>query len=673
MYQPGHYPTTSESHAGDPLHDRVHRLISGGAWRESAAAQAERNGYVDAHQAYLGEVSHSLDARVAERGSGLVTESFNPGEKTAFAMKDDKAVKPLDPQSLGLPAFETPGYTPLAVVVHEGTRTGKPAIGAIEMLVREDRTGEIRGRYLENFGALDASRGHKPQWVGGGSAELSASEVATDSQIVGNPKTAHAMQTVQATEIDYRGDGKQGHAHLIRPKPTAVEAAAGAGRKEGFIKRHAKKLGTLAALSATLAAAPFVHSAKSPDSDVDLKNPDQMVQQAGYNPQRPKDGVRQAEEFFTKGPLDRSREAFAAYARGDKAALAAEAAKYEYQDNWIDPSTFENVKKATSPQEIEVAFKKALEGLPITISFDAGAAQYDGYTYQPSTNLEDQKQIAMGVMRVYNLLDKSSMQEHMHPIQYVLVASMKSTRKGGVAEPAGLFLDDTSYRRAPQVVLATNYSSIAESLAAHETGHDFSDTGVFAGNPKYMNGVMNSLNPAGHNYVGYDNYSESPTSINGNKIAEDPYSNAEDAEDLANTVETVLVDKPVITAEESTFLEKQQAVIFEMERLNPGFTAAFLLRADVKYPTAVDKAQDKTIEAIWSALDVAQVPNEAAAGLILFALAASMVRRRQETTDSRKYGVIPASAGGLVMKYSPYTRKYEPVKEDTNNNPPHRA
>ncbi len=660
MHYGGHpQPQIHELSPYGDLQQRVHHLGMGGGWREDTAAAKEYDGYIQTHQGYLGEVAQSLNEQVAKRGSGLVTEQFNPGDKTAFVF-DGKAGTHLDLEALGLPRYDTPGHTSLALVVHEAPKGDKASTGAIEVLIREDATGDVRGRYLEDFGALDPSGERKPRWIGAGERELSTPQIETESQIVGNRQTGRSMQTVQSTKTY---DGIKGQAQLIRPKPTSAERASGGHRREGFVKRHAKKLGTLAALSATLAVAPFVHTSKSPESDIDLKNPDQMVQQAGYNPNQRKD-VRQAEEFFTKEPLNRSREAFAAYARGDKAALAAEAAKYEYQDNWIEPTTFEAVQKATSPQEIEAAFKKALDGLPVTLSFDASDIWLDSFTYTPSTSLEDQKKMTLGIMGVYNLLDKSSAQKNLHPIRYVLVASMKSKNDNGITDPAGLFVNDSNNERIPQVLLGTDYVDNAEEYAAHETAHDFSDTGVFGGSPKYMNGVISSLNPIDHVYTGYDNYSQSPTTIRGNKIAQDPYSNADDAEDLAKAAETILIDKPVIDAEESTFLEKQQAVLFEMEELFPGYTAAFLLRANVQYPATADNIENKTAEAIWSALETAQLPNAALASLILLALAAGEVRRRQETTDLRKYGVLPARAGGLVLKYSPYTQRYEPRQED---------
>lgn len=658
---PNGYPS-HEAPLGDPVRDRFYDLRMGGHQR-SEADRAELLKAARRHEGYLAGVAHSLEAQAA--GSGMVVQQFNEGDKTAFGATNDVPDAPLDPEKLGLPAFTRADQTPLAVVLHDNPTKEGHVVGAIGLMARDNRTGALHEHYLESTAAIDETRGRAPAWRGAGGADLSTRSVdLLERDTVGNQRTKQSMQTVEAVKIEYYGADQPAQARIVRPKPTRAEVRAAGAHEEGWIRRNMRKLGVTALVAAGLATAPFFHK-DNPDADLDLKNPDQMIMREGYH--EPKNGVRQAEMSYDKKTLDRSREAFAAYARGDKAALQAEAAQYGYEKHWIPESTFEAVRNAKSPAEITAAFNGAMKDLPVQLkigSENISESHFsDGdYTFAPSKSLDDQKKMATGILNIFNLLDKSGAQQKIRPLEYVLIGhvTVENKRDKKASDPAGYFLIGNE-RHVSQIVLGTDYSDQAERIAAHETSHAYSDTGVIGDGPESMNARINTLNPADHRYYGND-WPKSPQYVKGNKVVDNLYGNDSEEEDLAVTGEALLVDQPVIVAKESTYLEKQQSFILAMEEAFPGFTAALLEHADVQYPTTAEKTTDNIIEAVWSVLESGQLINAGAAALILLGVAASEIRRRSEISQLRKYGVVPASAGQLVMSYDQRTGRYEPVK-----------
>jgi hypothetical protein len=597
--------------------------------------------YEEAHDAYLKEVIGGTDQAVLGR-NGLVSLAFGPEEAAAFATTGGKPASQIDPEVLGLPPLtDAAGLTPVALIVH-GRRNKEQLPAAVELLLL-DHKGYKSSRFLENLGAA-VGEGNTPQWIMPGNIVMSGPTMHITDK---DRDTAGHKLTLLTAQPTYN-HGEDASARIIRPRPTKAEQAAAQPEKPerlawlesqsgpGFLRRYASKIGAAVMAGVAIATAPL--HATTPDRAARIATAQEMVLPGGTTDAN---GVPQAEQFFNENTLSRVRNAFAAYYRGDKNALSAQTEALNFHADWMSPAALAAAEKAATYDELLAAFRTAMQDLPIELSLNRevtvdtfGATQYE---LEPNKDLAATKTVVMDILRLFNMLDKRQMLKELTPMQYDVVGSVKTIYAENGVDAAGYFAYTDGSTR-PRTVL-----SAASSRPASDTAHEFTHYLVYNGTLRAWD--LQNLNP--EPYAGMRDFSVKPTVVAGNQITSENYGESDKDEDIAVTGQNLLIDHPVITAEDSTFLEKESYVIDGLEAAFPGFTASFLERAKIQQP---DTGQQTVQEVLWHLNREGRAIFDATTLFLIASLLYGWqrrraIRRREEAT----YGVIPTERTGRVI------------------------
>jgi hypothetical protein len=133
--------------------------------------------------------------------------------------------------------------------------------------------------------------------------------------------------------------------------------------------------------------------------------------------------------------------------------------------------------------------------------------------------------------------------------------------------------------KSGQLVVAQKYSSDGRITIGHELMHYFDLSGMAP-----MSGNFDTVDQQEHAYTNdYDTkaYENTPTSIDGWHNVSELYSNVNENEDVADVGQNIMLNRPNLKLENSPLGEKQEVIIFEMEKIFPGFTASLLLRSHI--------------------------------------------------------------------------------------------
>lgn len=602
----------------------------------AAALEAVRPHYI-AHRRYLTETADRLTHGAEGAGSGLTTVPFAPGEKAKFVFNNGEPESPLDLARLGLPAVDERVHrekgAPIAVVLHD-RQDGM--VGAVELLWRGGN-GRVHSSFLENISAAvdDDPDPSVSRWVAPGDAELSSFTVdAVDTTAPKIPPRAKELVTLTSERTPH---GAAGTARIIRSAPGKVERlAAGSERSSARRRRGLRALGTLAMAGVMLAVAPL--HATDPEKNRDVTSAKETVLPGGT---AERSGVSQAERYFDEATLSRSRAAFDAYFKGDTAALRAQLAQFDYQPNWMRADALDRVRQATSFAELEQAFGVAVAGLPIKLAIgnnsDTLASLTEShYQHTQASNFKASQKLALSVLGLVNSMDKTQLGANMEPLQVVIVGDIHDPHDSRDPEAYCDYPAKDRVGQPTKIVLSEGAAADADRNVVHEWTH-YEDFSQNAG--RYSENVSR-LNPLGHVYAGGRNgaYEGSLLVVDGVRVTSRAYGNASEAEDAAVAGEDLRVPHPVIKWDRSTLTEKREAIMFELEEVMPGSTAALLLRTR----TQRQSRAAYTIEELRYALDEQQGPLGAAGLTVLLGIAISAGRRLREARKLAEY----TAAGG---------------------------
>lgn len=353
-----------------------------------------------------------------------------------------------------------------------------------------------------------------------------------------------------------------------KPSPAAAEVVAD-GRKErsGRIRQIHRVLGGVAAVGAAVSA--FLPSdAPNLEQNRLLSSGTEIVQPAGtvYY-----EGLKQAEQFFDQGTLDRTRAAVDAYLAGDSSALDEQQAELGYRANWVTSENQEAIETATSKEELEEAFHNALRGLPVTLQIadtsQALAKLDQGYEHMLAHDLGQDKKLVLSVVDTLNLFDFDHLKKELGPLNIVIVGEMVDLRdRGAVVE--GYYNPATDAADADQIVVAEVHAD-EQGLFPHELIHD---KDMHAN--KVLRAKIGQLNLSGYNY----SHTNKATEVDGWNTVSRGYGNTDSGEDAATIGENILRESPKILFENSPLGEKQMALLLTFEQEEPGFSAALLSR-----------------------------------------------------------------------------------------------
>jgi hypothetical protein len=634
--------------------NELHNLEGGDAGRRELA------GYVDRHDSYLTETAKLVEAHVDDPvKGGAIMQPFSMGDRAYFASRADVPESPLDLAKLGLPHLDSKDRgTPLAVVMHGSDQKGGKA-SAIELILR-DSHGNVSSRYLENMNAVvGTAKPENRRWVGGGQILASGYGVRAASTETMSAKQGRkeSMLTLRA-EPAKGSSGIEPRARMIRALPNKVEARAASPNHAPRGVRHIKKLAAAAMAGLVFTLLP-IHG-DDPSKNKEITTAQEMVLPGGTATDG---GVRQAEQFFNDETLDRSRDAFAAYYRGDTNALQEQAKANGYESNWISPQAIAEIKQAGSISELQAAFEKAFAGAPISLSvcdtekslkniFD----QYN-YKYTPTSNLDRSRSLALGIVDFWNIMDKRYL-KNMQPLQYMVVDSIIKQASNGL-DPAGYYHRAADGETTDQILLLDDNYRNDSGLIAHESGH-YVDLSRTNGSGGKVSNITAWLNPVGYSYAGSHDFESSSTSYEGEHVSSSPYGNASEIESVGEGSVKVLGPKPKLSWEHSARGEKESALIFELEKEQPGFTASLLLRATTEHPSAISKS----VNAMLFYGEGAQLPIRGAATLLLLSLLAGAIRARNARAIIRQYGLAPGRKFG-TLAYDIDTSSFVPAESAT--------
>ncbi len=545
--------------------------------------QAEYDKYLNQHTEYLGQVIDGLEAKAAAPRSGLVAEDVSDGKTTPFAIQDGRiSTKYLSLAGLGLPTkLPEEGRRPLGVLIEEDT-DGKKSV----RVITSDEDNRLQTFVLENLPyAATKYQGEEAQWVWPGRGSLNTSIAQTKEVTTLNQDTKKGVvelgsenQTVKDVEV--------AKISVIRPSLTAVEKRA-SEKQRTRAERWRNRLGALGAAAAGLA---LILSPIETGSDhaqdnkaVEITQASDMVQQPGT---AKVEDVRQAEKTLDASTLNRARNAFDAYFKGDQAGLKAQAEQQGYKSEWMDQSRLEKVSQATSFEELDKALNDVMEGT--AVEFHSGTPHFDAYKLNitlsdrnehiklEAGDLQKTKEYTQKVLTVLNTFDYDSKILHEERLDIVTFKDIikLNKEKGERDNDAYHMTVSQNGRRLPgtSIILSLDVQSTGMAdNAAHEVGHRTDE--------QYgLSSAMFNLNPDGVQYAGLrqQDIDKVETHRDGKQVFKSKYAGTTAKEDTAENSIDVFKQGAEVKFEASPRNEKLSSIIFEMEEREPGFTASFL-------------------------------------------------------------------------------------------------
>jgi len=588
--------------------------------RELSPVDDDRlNTYEAKHGRYIGDAFEQAQEVVEKPKSGMQTTELQPGKATYFSF-DEKGIQfPLDLQKIGLPEL-TADYIPLAVVA---TKDSLKVVAAD----RNAPEARIKPFYLQNNTALTDPQTHEPaQWLQPGQADFTTRNNTTESTRV-NEQTGKG---VHAITVNPDADGA---VHIIRATATKTETAMASTIPEKPT-RTGNKFALRKVIGGFLLGSTLTGGMLAPydayDHDAPITTAAEMVQPSGTE----KVGdVTQAERDFDEDTLSRSRVAFDAWFKGDEQKLKqmVEANKDfgGYRTDWITRQEMQKVKDAKNNAELESAFNTATQGLGVTLEVadtpDKTITSPDD-TQTVATDLEGSKKVAEGALQVLETMDPNVISKAVGPLQFKIVGHINPLKSNPDFKPGAYFYSSGETNQLPAIIMPTDGSSNVIYTLPHELTHDVDSHLDF-------DQVVGDLNPPGEQYVGQKDYVNSPTKVGSNQVVGEDYSNVSIEEDVAVTGQDVMGINPTLNPVDSTYNEKVSAEIFSMEQLQPGFTAAFLLRAKPYAPSA----DQLSISAAEFATDYGFAVQGISLGIVLAiggVMAARAARRRRRAKQA---------------------------------------
>ena len=514
------------------------------------------------HDDYLGDVATNI---MANKGDSLAITAWPMGEESVFTDTGQQPEHPLDLQRLDLP--DSPeDIVPLALVVHH---EGHTTIGLELLGMPAEREPwpppRLMGFYLQNPGAASPDQPNSPSWQRPGDAALGGSSMYTQVKHSQNRVTDKGTLTIQATTapVPVPGANQPHTAILIRPTPSKAEQRLMDDPEHKKIAHKVKRIGAFMGMAAVgaLAMLPI-----KPNTDAPVYSAEKIVQPAHT---REVDGIEQAERSFTKSTLDRARQAFDAYLRGDKQELERQAA--EYHTNWMDQAAVEQIQQARTPAELRQNFEAVVGDLDIRLDYpDNGQLPVhisNSYRQQPAANFETSRTQTSNIIRFLNNTDPRQLQD-LGPLTFSIVGNITLDGKA----VGGYFADATERNPRSIVVLKADAS---EDAVGHEVGGHAFDMHVEYGR---LQATIESLNPDGYTYSGLEHYEDSDLDFGGIRVVDRQYGNVNRAEDASVSAEGFTSDKPEVVMTSSTASEKVQAMLLALDDKYPGYLASMLLR-----------------------------------------------------------------------------------------------
>lgn len=629
----------------------------------SEATHEER---VAGHRRFLARTSHAVLEKVDKLTGGhkYAAYRYGPSNVVKFASHKEAGGKrrrvelPLDLTELGLPSMDdipshyaSDAFVPIAVIGHQ--RGGE--ITGMQLLISDGE--QVRSLYLER----DASgRRGTERWVAPGRIEATYTSIDTHVAVHQRAQSSsHAMLSLLSTEKlkfgDGGADGDEAQAFIIRRAPSRDERTAANpyhDRKPSALRRAAR---TAVAATATVAAAvagvaKIVPKASDPHKNAQLTSASSAILTAGTSSAG---GVEQAEQFFKEPELLRVQDAIDAYFRGDQAALRQQMEASNFHPNWIPTEAIATIEKAQTHEEIEVAFnaifKDAFSNLTIRLivcNEEPELKNIGNSAATVATDVERTRQLALSIITLYNMFDRRMLDNNLpDSLDYMVVGTITTYQD---RELGGYYLGRSDEYTRSRVVLSEIMP--ADELVGHETTHymNMRDVGVFSR-------MFMELNPDGYSYVGANEWQNSSTVVDGWNVAFRSYANASSDEDAAVMGERLLAEHPELVLENSPLSEKLVAMIAELEKQYPGFTASLMQRATVHRPSVVETALGATLFETQRYGDLAFY---AAALTMMFALGRRL-KAAQSRRVLRRYGLPGGWQGVIRDAQVPQPRRIE--------------
>jgi len=603
--------------------------------------------HIPIHNQYLAAAASGAVER--SKSAGLAALPFD-AEHPADFIRPNGQLDAVALSALGLPSFEeakkgvrnlSASAVPVGVVMHKAAaEDGTQQTTAVELLVAEDGKDDnkrVRSLYLENLGAVAPGQAQGARWIAGGDNVLARTNFSVGAKTSHEPNGKWTMLHLEP----YFSHGPEGSAIIIRPKPSAGEL--GRVSDENVRSKRLRRAGLALGAFSVVAGFPPVHGS-DPGKNQRLTSAGAVVRPAGTQHYR---GVNQAEAFFTdsagKNALNRSRTAFQAFFAGDKAALESQLKASGYHEGWIDDAAMQRVEAAQNNKELEAAFNSALGAIPIRLKIADTHAKIqelddENDTHTPASNFDADKKLVSAALNFYNLIDKKLLKRD-GQLTIDIVGSITdiSGQMGHDAKEDGYYQHDPDDPTVEKIVLSEQGSNEAAVLVAHEDTHRFDALNNAGDDTASLNIGGTAKHPnAGYVYTGYANYENKPTSFHGWHVVRNDYGNADQDEDTATLGEGILTPHPNLRLENSPFGEKQEALIYNLEHVAPGFTAALLLRS--KQDT--DYEQNSILNHVELARDSAADFLKVAGGLLLLIGVANAAAAAGSRRKERKQVVI---------------------------------
>jgi hypothetical protein len=597
------------------------------------AARADLGAMEAHHGAYLADTLAQTEELAAHHN--LVSRPLNADASAIFTTQDGQANHQLSLHSLGLP--DAPNdTTPIALLVHE--RDGQPT--DLEVITEggyEHNMGKHVRFSLQNPGAVDANMPDEPSWQ------------LPNNAVVGRPALdiifteQHNADTQKGTlTISNHSEDTLTTVRVIRPKETRIErrlADTHSTEKSQHKNRTLKRLGG-AVLAGMMAVLPMKVAA---NKVLPMSEAQEVVHPSGTEEV---DGIKQAERFYDKDTLARSRAAFDAYFRGDTAELRKQAE--QYPNHWMDETALARLGQATSYAELQHIFQKAVgDELDINldvIDTDTLPAYLAGKSIEPVPDLASARTAALAAAQQLNNTSKDLLRTS-GPLTVVAGGTITvqygeetaNSNDDYITHPVGTFTYNEDLKRS--IIILDASSEATRDIFGHEQQHRSNDT--LRGNLTYriLPDQTAWLNPEGHKYTGSykeSDYQNSPIIVddswmnNGNRVTSWSYGNVNAEEDTAVSSEQLNLEHPKLPFDKSTGAEKTYNVLFALEEAAPGTTAVTLLNAEPAPALALN-------ERAMRAVEHNPLPLEAAGALILAGIAARIRGRKRRDGELQQY------------------------------------
>ena len=590
---------------------------------------------------------------------GLAETQLTEGHGRATVFDLRTCTNGIKPEDLGLPALAGDTTKVLGIVVWRGNDPSQSIIEAIGVDQRVDpqtslplQPVEVRRLLLESPSAAMACEGaNDAAWVPMG---LGYELTPTISGAAGD-MLVNADRNPDGTicELLVRPASLKGSCSVIRNVPTDYERQAAilfsAEDQNVALKAQQSRSKRSKALAAVLSLASLgvgagmaLGPSEMPDR-LAVRNANDLV---GSRDDAFVDGKPQAEAAYTEAILGRSREAVAAWMKGDEQGLNDIMAKYHYTQNWLPADKVEALDTATSFKELQDRFKALFPGsdidLEVTSSSSMGLLDECTRDYLNVDELDQAKAGARAITDVLNAYDQRILNGA--KIHFALSKNMRSKKNN---MEAGGYAWYDGERTVIEIDATSDYNILN---VAHEIKHMRN----YMVNYEFTNSILR-LNPPGLSESPYIPYSElteeTATKIDQYKLFAysygrtyvDEYPGDAGVEDDATVSEGWFEPAGVLQLDRSPLGEKRMNDLFELEEQYPGATAAFLKMAKPTAYTTVTASDN----VIWGLGEMGRLPARGVFFGLFASFAYALVQSKKTKTIREQVAVAigPQSMG----------------------------